>query len=261
MTMHLGPLLTNVGDMDVLDACLATPMFDTLKIVAGWGVNHGWATETRAFALACAPTTIIRTRSGDGCAGHRTLDPQHVLEEIAPWYALKRRIWIEIGNEPNNLPTALGEAEIWGWRYYLMGAIAACRRAFPKAKIIAPAMTQTRGFPSERFYSVCLDAFKLCDAVAVHAYAHKAFDDDGQFTRGMAQAAAAGKPIWLTEFGINDPQQTGEAKGRAYAQLLAQQAGRLVGATYYHLNTKLDIDPQYHIGPQGDAALGSGLRI
>jgi len=260
MTMHVGPLLTCVDDLDVLDACLATPMYDTLKIVAGWGVNRAWAAETRAFALSCASVTIIRTRSGDGCAGHRTLNPQDVLEEIAPWYTLKRRIWIEIGNEPNNLPTALSEAEIWGWRYYLMGAIDTCRRAFPKAKIIAPAMTQSRGFPSERFYSVCLDAFKRCDAVGVHAYAHRAFDD-GQFKRGMAQAAAAGKPIWLSEFGINEPTLSGAEKGRAYAQLLLDAAGRHLGAIYYRLNTKLDIDPQYHIGPAGDSALGNGLRV
>ncbi len=258
--MHLGPVLTNVGDLEVLDTCLATPMFDTLKVVANWGMNRGWGTETRAFALAAAPITIVRSGSGDGCSGQRTIDPQLVIAEIAPWYALKRRIWIEIGNEPNSLATPLSEAECWGWRYYLMQTIALCRRAFPKAKLIAPGMSQTKGLASVRLYAVCMDAFQQCDAVALHAYAHRAFDDDGQLKRGLAQVLATKKPIWLTEFGINDTGMSGADKGRLYAGLLRERAGHFVGATYYHLNTKLDIDPQYHIGPTGDAALGNGLR-
>ena len=259
--MHIGPVLTNTNDLEALDTTLALPGFDTLKVVAGWGVSSGWSTETRAFALAAAPVTIVRTTTGDGCGGHRTIDPGKVLSDIAPWYALKRRIWIELGNEPNSVATPLSESECWGWRYYLLQAIAACRRAFPKAKIIAPGMAQTRDKQSERLYAVCLDAFRLCDAVAVHAYAHGRFDDDGQLARGVAQAKAAGKPLWLTEFGINDPKMLGAIKGRAYAELIRAQAGVFVGATYYHLNAKGDIDPQYHITASGDRALSAGLRI
>ena len=257
--MHIGPILTNVADLDTLDISLATPMFDTLKVVSGWGVPHGWTTETRAFALAAAPTTIVRTVSGDGCGGQRMLDPQAVVAEIAPWHALKRRIWIELGNEPNSVKTPLTEAECWTWRYYLLATIEICRRAFPKAKLIAPGLSQTKGLGSERFYPVCLDAIASCDAVAVHAYAHRAFDDDGQLRRGLFQAADAHKPIWLSEFGINDPTQTGAEKGRAYAAVLRGQP-QLLGATYYHLNIKQDVDGQYHIGQSGESALGNGLR-
>ena len=259
--MHIGPVLTNTNDLEALDTTLALPAFDTLKVVAGWGVTDGWRTETRAFALAAAPVTIVRTVTGDGCAGHRTIDPAKVLEDIAPFYALKRRIWIELGNEPNNLATPLSEAEIWGWRYYLLQAIAACRRAFPKVKLIAPGMTQAKNKPSKRLYAVCLDAFRLCDAVAVHAYAHQRFDDDHQLARGLKQARAVGKPLWLTEFGINDPKMPKATKGAAYAAFVRANAGVFVGATYYHINTKGDSDPQYHIAAAGDAALSAGLRL
>jgi len=80
-------------------------------------------------------------------------------------------------------------------------------------------------------------------------------------SRGMAQASAVGKPLWLTEFGINDPTMLGATKGADEAELIRAQAGRFVGATYYHINTKGDIDPQYHIAAAGDAALSAGLRL
>ena len=34
----------------------------------------------------------------------------------------------------------------------------------------------------------------------------------------------------------------------------------VVGLTYYHLNMKGDIDPKYHIFPEGDMAFGNRLR-
>jgi len=109
--MYVGPVLTTTNDLEALDTTLALPAFDTLKVVSGWGYSHGGSTEARAFALAAAPTTIVRTTTGDGCAGHRTIDPAKVLEDVAPFYVLKRRIWIELGYEPNNLVTPLTEAE------------------------------------------------------------------------------------------------------------------------------------------------------
>ena len=53
----------------------------------------------------------------------------------------------------------------------------------------------------------------------------------------------------------------GATEGAAYAELIRAQAGRFVGATYYHINTKGDIDPQYHIAAAGDAAPSAGLRL
>ena len=79
--------------------------------------------------------------------------------------------------------------------------------------------------------------------------------------RAFRDAVGQGQPRLGWKIGINDPKMLGAVKGAAYAELIRAQAGVFVGATYYHINTKGDIDPQYHIGASGDAALSAGLRL
>ena len=84
----------------------------------------------------------------------------------------------------------------------------------------------------------------------------------GSSRAALAQATAVGKPLWLTEFGINDPKMPRARQGRRLRRSsLRAQIGAFVGATYYHLNTKAISIRSITSQPAGDAALSAGLRL
>src|SRR5215471_621032 len=90
-----GLVLTSVDNLSGLLDSMRANGIPLLKVVTGWGTD--WNSE--AIRQACAmPSLLVRTVSGDGAR----LDPDAVLEEIAPWYAARPHIQIELGNEPNS---------------------------------------------------------------------------------------------------------------------------------------------------------------
>ena len=111
-----------------------------------------------------------------------------------------------------------------------------------------------------------------CDFIGVHIYEHFGFRAAQQqrppFTTGHLQEALriypphfGAKPWYITEYGINDTSEVPmHEKGRRYAGLVHMNEstpalpGNVVGAVYYHLDTKGNNQPQYHIYPQGDVA-------
>jgi hypothetical protein len=250
VTRHCGPVLTHAS-LDALDAAVVAGRYDTVKVVSAWGVPGGWTRDARAFVCAATPITIVRTATGDGCRGLAFVDADAVEAEIAPWYAIKRRIWIELGNEPNAM--LLSEEQAWVFRWHLRRAIARCRRQFPQARLIAPAIA-IPGAPYDRLLAICRDAYDACDAIGIHAYAHRQFDDDGQLARALE--TARGRPAWLSEYGINAADLSDVDKAQRYVAMLRSLPGHVLGATHYHLNTLGDVHPQYALRGAGDAVMG-----
>lgn len=238
--MH-GIILTNSKSFDALDDLIQTAGFDTLKIVTAWGMPDWNQTRTRGQVAAVAPNLVVRTATGDPASGNGFCPiPETVEAEVAPWYELKRRIWIEIGNEPNI--AAKTDREWWEWCWYVARCAERCRKAFPKAQLIAPAFVVDR--PNvERALDIIEAAhpFDFYDCIAIHAYEHFAFQgtrpaQTNQLNLAIAYVASRfpNKPLYLTEYGINDAKTTQAKRGEAYASIYLPK--QVIGRTIFHFD-------------------------
>ncbi|NJN15559.1 MAG: cellulase family glycosylhydrolase [Oscillochloris sp.] len=283
-----GVILTYVDTLDTLEDAVRLGHYDAVKVVTGWGLATGWNDESRKRVLSMLPNVIVRTVSGDpsyarpfdplagkprpGAVGPNAQyweydfpDPKRCEEEIAPWYAIKPDIMIEIGNEPNVYNQ--DDDFIWRWSYFLEQTIKHLRVVFPNAKLISPGFMMDPSGKMARFYEIAQQQIRLCDYIGMHFYEYYAFKpDQAPATKGELRDAVqlhqqyfADKPWYITEYGIHNTDQVSKGeKGARYARLIHGSDGwptlpaNVVGAVYYHLQMKGDIHPEYHIYPEGD---------
>jgi hypothetical protein len=209
----------------------------------------------------------VRTAEGDPSAGHPYPHAHLIPAEVDPWYAVRRsRLLIELGNEPN--VSILGQPDVdpAGYAYQLVRAVAECRRRYPRARIIAPALSLSdeasaaKWAASPEFREACL----MCDAVGVHVYAHHHLTTDDTGQQALAKrllAPLSSKPWHVTEYGIHDPATPEAEKGRRYAQWVKALDSQYVGATIYHYTAKPKDDDQraYSFGLAGATAYAQAL--
>ncbi|NTU80147.1 MAG: hypothetical protein HGA45_12200, partial [Chloroflexales bacterium] len=283
-----GVVLTYVDTLDTLADCVRLGGYDVVKVVTGWGLPQSWNDDTRKRVAAMVPNLIVRTVSGDpsyarpvdplskrhmpGAKGPNAqyweydfLNPDKVEQEIAPWYALKPNIMIELGNEPNVFNQ--DDDFIWRWAYFLEQTVKRCRDIFPRATLISPGFMMDAAGNMRRFYEIAQKQIAMCDYVGVHFYEYYAFKpDQAPATKGELREAVQlhqqffpDMAWYITEYGIHNTDQVPRPeKGARYARLVHGSDGwpalpiNVAGAVYYHLQTKGDIHPEYHIYPEGD---------
>lgn len=241
-----GLILTSTTSLASLKAHLDAGKCRVLKVVTGWG--WPWDEASRRAVAAMTDVLIVRTVAGDPSyngGAKRMPIAADVVAEIAPWYAVRQNIVIEIGNEP--LIDAQPEAYAWIYLDHLNAAIRACRDRFPHARILAPAHLVNHHIPLgnspdgvARFVDITKRAYQDCSSIGIHAY------NQAQLDRNAALYANHGKPLWLTEFALNEqlsPQQRG-AKYRAFIN-----AANVAATTIYHLDELGGSDPA-HFRPE-----------
>lgn len=255
--MFAGAILTH-GEVDQVERLVERGQWSALKVVSAWGIGRTWSTLTRARICSATPATIVRTKAGDPASGSPWLHDRDVVVELTPWYELKPRIWIELGNEPNTDRTI----DPWGYRWHLQRAIDACRAALPRARLIAPAMSLQLDNARE-WMEILHDQLIRCDAVGLHVY-----DETGpivgsvQWYRAIAwaEAFAPGRPRVLSEFGIH---RAGADRGRNYAALLNSlqrgAGGPWYGATAYHICSDGAVDRVYALDEPTVDAMSAAL--
>jgi len=233
-----GIVLTSCASVGGMLSSIRTNQIPLLKVITGWGAH--WDAPTIAHVCETMPELIARTVSGDGTRGPPAgqsmifLEPDEVLQEIQPWYNARPNLWIELGNEPNGYDASDDAA--WTFRYWFIETVKAVRSSFPAARIIAPGLIENR---QSDWWAICQDAFRLVDAIGVHAYAYHQFtaDDTGQIQRALSQLHGffPSKPWMLTEIGINDPGTPASDKATRYGELHAKLPSQVGAACWYHI--------------------------
>jgi hypothetical protein len=250
--MFFGPVLTNEDTIDRLLDYRNAGGFTSFKLVTGWGLTRGWNSISRAQALTAVPFPIVRTTVGDpsNATVDPFLNPDKVEQELEPFIRYKPDLMVELGNEPN-IHYWTNEA-IWAYRYFLDLSITRIRTRFPRVHIIAPALIINDEM--NRWLDILYDVLWKTDSIGVHAYEHYGFIGTLPAKTNQLQIANAvyprrfiNKPLVLTEFGINHHAMPKQEKLKLYRELLPQLPPVYIGATFYHLNAKGDIDPQYNI--------------
>lgn len=248
-----GPVITNLwGIYKFLSyknkAALEHMPYNAIKVITSWGMP--WNDLTRAQVLATVPNAIVRTTAGDPSNKSASvyLLPDVVVEELRPWVAIKPDVMIELGNEPN-----IKDVDPWIYRWWLKESIIRCRREFPAAHIISPALIHNDSVTT--WLDIMADVMAMADSIGIHVYEHYGFI--GTFPAKTNQFALLdkahhakfpAKPFILTEFGINDPPTPKKVKHRRYYEFVQSLPPRYLGGLYYHINEANDIDPQYHLG-------------
>jgi hypothetical protein len=273
---HHGVVLTHVDDLDQLAECVRLGAYDTVKVVTRWGLDGGWTEDAMRRLLGMVPHVIVRTVAGDPSFDNHNPDFQFphrhgVLPELQPWYDLRKDIVFEIGNEPN-VDDHPSLDFIHTYRFFLNETIDECRKAFPLAKLISPGLLIGPTKDHELFNEIAGDVFRHCNYIGLHCYEHVSFSKKhrGRTTNQLREVLRFareryGDMAWyVTEYGINKSDT--QEKGRRYAGLAYYGESdpplpdNVVGLTYYHLNTRGDIDPQYNMFPDGDRAFGDRVR-
>ena len=252
-------LVITSGHLNDIEDKISAGGYDTCKYITAWGnadsPTGAWNPASIARAVALTPYTVIRTLRGDPSAGYNFLHWEYVIAEIAPWYAVRqRRLFIELGNEPNSDPTI----DPSGYAYHLKQSIDHCRAAYPRATLIAPALVLDR--PNVQQWLANSDyaaAIRLCDLLAVHVYAFESFDDTGQLAKANSLYPGYQQRLALTEYGINSPTQSDASKGQQYARLVQGLPDRYALATFFHYDIAAQPGTNhayYSIDSTGDSA-------
>lgn len=245
MKLH-GAIVTHAESLDLLDSRVVAARWNVLKVVTAWGVAGGWPASSRARVCAMTPYTVVRTHAGDPSAGKAFPHAAEVVKEISPWYTIRPRLFIEIGNEPNISDEHLKNDDYaYGYAWHLERAIAACRRAFPLARIIGPGMSLQINRP-ERFYELCGAAIRQCDMVAFHVYTESGSLSDSEQMRRAVRIHGEffpAMPMLLTEYGIRTGSQESRASG--YSVLAQSLKAPIVGCLAYHLCDDGAVNPEY----------------
>lgn len=200
-------------------------------------VRPAWCSLEPGAVVGLAEHLIVCPSHGDPSTGRPYPHPEHVLAEIAPWLAARPTAWVELGNEPQDV-------DPWQFRHYLLCAVDAVRRAHPGARLIAPALCPERdALRLADWLAVAADAYRRCDAAAIHCYAPQ--HATGMVSLLRQQVGAI--PLWVTE--CNVPGALSPA-ARAAAIRDVLDGVQAHGACLYHLDD--------HAGPalaaQGDAS-------
>ena len=230
-----GLVLTSANNLTELLGSMRANRIPLLKIVTGWGVH--WNSD--AINQICSmPSLLVRTVSGDG----KPLHPQTVLDEIAPFYAVRPQIQIELGNEPNS--TDASDDAAWLFRWWFIETVKAVRERYPLARIVSPGLIENR---QETWWRINQDAFSMADSIGFHAYAFFDFTstDTGQLQRALQLLGAIfpHKPWLGTELGINDMATPPSTKATRYGTLHRKLPSQVAAAVWYHFcDQPLDAD-------------------
>lgn len=252
-----GFVLTSAASANALQYGLQLGRYPLLLCVTGWGLT--WDDRSRVYVAAMTERLIVRTVAGDPTTPHPYPNYERVIEEVAPWAAIRPTLDVVIGNEPN----ARAGIDPAGYAWHLNRAVREVRGRFPAARITSPALLPD---DTARVWAASPEwrqALSLCDAVGVHQYAHHRLEPgdaayDAQ-TRINAQTAPNDAPWAYSEYGIHDPNTTDAEKGRRYRAWVATHDPRRVAwvAAYHLCHNPLDADQHaYAIGPGGLAAYG-----
>lgn len=211
--MKLGLIYTS-GTYEEVRDFVRSNGYDALKLVTGWGMQ--WYCNSMARMLTLTPDTIIRTVQGDPSSKKPYLHPEWVVQEIMPWYDLKPDIYIELGNEPNIEPYEdLTPSDPHAYAYYLDAAITMCRKEFPYAKLIAPALVENAS--AAQYRQILAKASARCDYDGFHVYGETSFPKVYPNKRAIA-----------TEIGLH---------GRPENRLLQyRELSRTLPVFVYHMN-------------------------
>lgn len=252
MPALFGPVLTNSRSAASFLDYYRAGRFSAAKVVTAWGIDGGWTPEARAAVVSSVPRLAVRSVSGDPSykGASPFPKPQALVEEFRPWVALRPNVWLEIGNEPN----VWGPSEFaWLYRYWLGQSITALRTAFPKAKLIAPAVL-VGGNEWERWVRTMADTLRRCDSIGMHAYGWHRLLGPAEGETGQYQQAQKvyndlfpNYTVAITEMGIHDPNLPKAEKLAHYRQVAREAPRRYTWALFYHCNERGDIQPEYDI--------------
>lgn len=289
-----GPVLTHASTAELAD-CIRRGQYNAQKVITAWGPQGSWTNATRAQVVNSIivgnypPKTIVRTLAGDGQFGRGYIGdpkdialfptPDKIENEIRPWYNLDPKIYIEIGNEPNNEETSDQEASdglrgwwnhynsggenkvkaekyVWEWRYWFSQSLQYIRTNFPQAKVISSGLG-LRG--ADVWHSICQDVFSQAHMIGFHLFSGESFYEGwGKSIIPILQRYYSTKDWFCTEYGLHSqalsiPQRR---KGTMYAELVHFNVSDPVwpsnvkGAVYFHLDTRplnTAIEPAYVI--------------
>ena len=254
-----GGIVTNTN-LETLDDLVQVGKWSVLKVITGWGLGRTWTDTDRARVLAMTPQTIIRTVAGDPTPDgrHQYLHVDDVLHELEPWYKLAPRRWFELGNEPN-LPDR--GIDPFGYTWHLANVIPQIRKAFPKARLISPAMS-FQVDNAGHWMQIMRDGILACDAIGIHIYdSHGPLYDSTQ-SKAAYQAVTAltkVKPLWMTECGIHQSSARDLLYGRD-AQRFARDP-RILGMTWYHLCDDRQVDGVYALQRDNIQVIGRDAPV
>jgi hypothetical protein len=278
--------------------------YNAQKVITAWGPQGSWTDATRAQVVKSIivgnypPKTIVRTLAGDGQFGRGYADnpkdislfpiPDKIEEEIRPWYALDPKIYIEIGNEPNNeeapgkppgwwnyynsgdtVKVKNAEDYVWEWKYWFSQSLQRIRAVFPAAKVISPGLGKEG---ADIWHKICQDAFSQADFIGFHQFGGESFNEGwGQSIIPILQRYYPTKNWFCTEYGLHSqaPWIPQRRKGTMYAELVHFNVSDPVwpsnvkGAVYFHLDTRplnTAIEPAYVIygNLSSDGSRGGG---
>jgi hypothetical protein len=236
-----GYVLTYARNVEELYIATKKIGADTIKVITAWGLPWDSTQEgnTRALIASLTPNTVIRTKSGDPSSNGTLYPiPDIIIQEIRPWYSVKRNIIIEIGNEPNVHSSTQDYVYIYKW--YLAQTILRLRVEFPHAKIMSTALQPDKNV--EYWHQIFSeDIYDTVDYVGVHAYEHRSFTQPitHHYDKMLSIFALQKSKLFFSELGINGANSNKLAEYKAIAMRFP--------VTYYHYNSALDIDPQYHV--------------
>lgn len=252
MAALFGPVLTHTDNLDTFLRFYRAGRFSAAKVVTGWGRAGGWTPEAIRALTAEVPRLIVRSTYGDPsyAGGARTWpEARGLVAEFAPWVAANPNAWLEVGNEPDVAPHNAGdELPIWLYRWWLDDAHTALRKAYPNAKLIAPAPRV--GLPGwERWLEIPADVLRKFDTVSVHLYGWHQIIGDGKGEYAAAlplyERLFPGKSVAVTELGVHDPAKPKTEKLALYRDFARKVPANWRWVTFYHYTERGDLHPEY----------------
>lgn len=175
-------------------------------------------------------------------------------------YALRAGAVLELGNEPDRAGLDPYQAR---WR--LLNGLPVARGLCPGLTILAALPTSAAGAGYwDAYLSDTGDGLgsipARADGLALHVYGANTLEDSDALGQRawLARALAPGKPVWITEAGIDEPRPWAD-RAVWYARFVAGLPPRVPAAAFFLLDSA---DPQwghYRLGLAGATALRAAL--
>ena len=201
-------------------------------------IGFGFSPARLQVLLESAPT--IRTVLLCGEDGDVT--PERTAADLERWLPLVDRFpqvrWVvELGNEPN----LVGGLDIWEHRYYALMTLQRLPRQLGRPQLhwaisLPTTLAPSRDLLLHRDAHGCVA--DLVDAICPHLYGWHALDDNGggQWLQVLDLARGVGKPVIISEAGIDDRVISRAEKARRYRDWVTTTAPRdLAGVCFWGL--------------------------